>query len=74
MTTTFTAIGEKLGLILDRSTLEKLGIDEETPLLVTSDDEGLHIRPVRFAEPDEVERAALNIMDLHSETLTRLAE
>ncbi len=74
MMTTFTAIGDKLGLLIDRPTLEKLGIDEETPIVVTSDDDGLHIRPIRFAASDDVRRAALEMMEIHSETLSRLAE
>ena len=56
--TTLTAIGDKLGLLLDRPTLEKLGIDEATPLIVTSDSEGLHIRAARFATSEQVEIAA----------------
>ncbi len=74
MTTTFTAVGDKLGLILDRPTLKQLGIDEETQVMVTSDDEGLHIRPIRFASREDVERSALKMMAIHAETLARLAE
>jgi antitoxin MazE len=74
MTTTLTAIGDKLGLLLDRPTLEKLGIDERTRLVVTADADGLHIRPVLFASSEEVETAAREVMASHSETLTRLAQ
>ena len=74
MTTTFKVMGDMLGLLIDRPTLEKLGIDEETPIVVTTDGDGLHLRPIRFADPDEVERAAIALMETHSETLSRLAE
>ncbi len=72
--TTLTTIGDKLALVIERPILEMLGIDEDTPIEVTSDAHGIHIRPIRFASPEEVERAALKIMAIHSETLTRLAE
>ncbi len=74
MTTTFTVVGDKLGLILDRSTLEGLGIDEATPVVVTADADGLHIRAIRFASSEEVRRSAREMMEIHSETLARLAE
>lgn len=74
MTMTLTAVGDKLGLLLDRPTLDKLGIDEATPLIVTSDADGLHIRPVLFARPEAVEAAAREFMTEHAETLTRLAQ
>lgn len=74
MTTAFTAIGDKLGLLLDRPTLEKLGIEEGTPLILTTDDDGLHLRPIRFATDEEVEAAATVVMEVHAETLRRLAE
>ena len=49
----FKAMGEMLGLLIDRPTLEKIGIDEQTPILVTADAEGLHLRPIRFATSEE---------------------
>lgn len=74
MTTSFKVMGDMFGLLLDRPTLEKLGIDEQTPIMVTSDTDGIHLRPIRFASTDEVRRAALEVMETHSETLTRLAQ
>ncbi len=74
MTTTFKVMGDKYGFLIDRITLEGLGIDEETQIVVTADAEGIHLRPIRFAPSDEVERVALELMETHSETLSRLAE
>ncbi len=74
MTTTFKAMGDMMGFLIERSALEKLGIDEETPIVVTSDDEGLHLRPIRYASTEEVEKATTEMMEIHAETLTRLAQ
>jgi hypothetical protein len=74
MTTTFKAMGDMMSLLIDRSTLEELGIDEETTIVVTSDADGLHIRPIRFASPEDVEKATTEMMEIHAETLTRLAQ
>jgi hypothetical protein len=74
MTTTFKAMGEMMSFLIDRGTLEKLGIDEQTPIVVTSDADGLHLRPIRFAKTEEVKRATQEMMEIHAETLTRLAQ
>ncbi len=72
--TTLTKLGDQLGLILDQATLDELGIDENTPILVTSREGGIFLRPIRFARTDQVERITSTIMGTHSETLRRLAE
>ena len=46
MTRTLTPIGDRFGLIIEPSLLAALKIDENTPLEVTSDGQGLYIRPV----------------------------
>jgi hypothetical protein len=74
MTTTFNSMGDKMSILIDRLTLEKLGIDESTPILVTSDADGLHLRPIRFAASEEVEQATKELMEVHAETLTRLSK
>ncbi len=47
MIKTLTAVGNSLGLIIDKPILELLGIDKDTRLEVRTDGEGLIIRPVR---------------------------
>jgi hypothetical protein len=74
MTTTFKNMGDMMSLLIDRPTLEKLGIDEQTPILVTTDENGIHLQPIRFAPSEEVERVAIQLMETHAETLTRLSE
>ncbi len=74
MTTTLTKLGDQLGLILDQATLEQLGIDEQTQIMVTTTEGGIFLRPIRFARTEQVEGLIGGIMRTHSETLRRLAE
>ena len=69
-----TAIGNSLGLIIERSILELLVLEKDTPLDVTTDGEVLIIRPVRDDHPTQVRAAAQRMMDVHDATLKRLAE
>jgi pSer/pThr/pTyr-binding forkhead associated (FHA) protein/antitoxin component of MazEF toxin-antitoxin module len=52
MIKTLTAVGNSLGLIIDKPILELLGIDKDTRLEVRTDGEGLIIRPVREDRQD----------------------
>lgn len=45
MTKHLTAIGNSLGLIIEKPILDLLRIDRDTPLEVTTDGHGLYIRP-----------------------------
>ena len=74
MTTTLRRVGDELGLMLDAATLDRLGINEQTPIVVTLDADGITLRPVRFASDAQVEELADEIMDQHAETLHRLAQ
>lgn len=74
MIKTLTPIGNSLGFIIDRPILELLKIDRNTRLEVTTDGQGLHIRPIRFAEDEEVLRSVERMMDIHDETFRKLAE
>jgi len=69
------AIGNSLGLILERPILELLDINEDTPLEITIDGESLIIRPVRKAPlMDRALAAADRLMDAHEETYRKLAK
>ncbi|HEX8440887.1 AbrB/MazE/SpoVT family DNA-binding domain-containing protein [Archangium sp.] len=75
MTKTLTAIGDSLGLILDKTLLDKLGIDKDMPLEVETDGTSLIIRPVRAEDRrSRVRRATEKMMDAHAETLRKLAQ
>ncbi len=69
-----TAIGNSLGLIIERPILELLRIDRDTPLEVRTDGEALIIRPAREEHRARVRAAAERMMDSHDETLRKLAE
>jgi antitoxin component of MazEF toxin-antitoxin module len=69
-----TAIGNSLGLIIERPILELLDIDKETPLEVRTDGEALIIRPQRRNRPARLNAAAERMMDAHDETMGKLAK
>ena len=74
MIKTLTPIGNSLGLIIERPILELLGIDRNTPLEITTDGRGLIIRPAAQDHPARVRESARRMMDIHQETLAKLAE
>jgi len=69
-----TAIGNSLGLIIERPILELLDIDKETPLEVRTDGEMLIIRPQRRNRSARLKAAAERMMDAHDETMRKLAK
>ena len=56
MIKTLTPIGEGLGIVIDRSLLEALHIDRETPLRITSDGKGFYVEPIPAAEEKPIRR------------------
>jgi len=73
MIKTLTPIGDHLGLILDQPILDRLRIDRDTPLEVTTDGKVLVIRPVDADRGARVVEVADRVMDAHEETLRKLA-
>jgi antitoxin component of MazEF toxin-antitoxin module len=69
-----TAVGNSLGLIIEKPILELLDIDKDTPLEVRTDGEALIIRPQRKNRSARVEAAAERMMAAHDETLRKLAK
>ncbi|MCW8137611.1 MAG: AbrB/MazE/SpoVT family DNA-binding domain-containing protein [Planctomycetota bacterium] len=69
------AIGDGLGLVLDRAVLERLKIDQDTELEVTTDGVRLIVEPVRGRrERERLGEVAERVMDAHDDTFRRLAE
>lgn len=70
------AIGNSLGLIIERPILELLDITKDTPLEVKTDGEALIIRPMKkdASEMDHLIAAAHRMMDAHEETYRKLAK
>lgn len=69
-----TAVGNSLGLIIEKPILELLDIDKETLLEVRTDGEALIIRPQRKNRSARLKAAAARMMDAHDETMRKLAK
>jgi antitoxin MazE len=69
------AVGNSLGVIIDRPILELLDITRDTQLEVRTDGEALIIRPIRKAPLAERALAAADrLMTAHDETFRELAK
>ena len=69
------AVGNSLGLIIERPILDLLNITKDTPLEITTDGEALIIRPAKKpSQTDRVMAAADELMDAHDETFRKLAK
>jgi antitoxin component of MazEF toxin-antitoxin module len=69
------AVGNSLGLIIERPILDLLDITKDTPLEIRTDGEALIIRPVKkVTEMERVLAAADELMDAHDETYRKLAK
>jgi antitoxin component of MazEF toxin-antitoxin module len=68
------AVGNSLGLIIERPILELLDITKDTPLEIRTDGEALIIRPARLGKKDRVRESAKRMMAAHDETLRKLAK
>jgi hypothetical protein len=73
MTRTLTRIEEEFGLILDRSILDRLRIDENTQLEVTVEDRSIVVRSkTPDVEPSFVESAG-RMMEIHEDAFRKRA-
>ena len=68
------AIGNSLGVILERPILELLNIERETELEMTTDGEALIIRPAKVARRRKSAESARRMMDIHDDTLRKLSQ
>lgn len=72
------AIGNSLGIVIEKPILELLNITRDTELEVTTDGSRLIIEPVRTEEKEgrreRVGAATKRVMKNHDRTLRRLAE
>jgi len=75
MTKNLVAIGNSLGIIIEKPILDLLKIERDTPLEVKTDGERLIIEPVNGREREErLNKAIDRVMKNHSETLRKLAQ
>jgi antitoxin component of MazEF toxin-antitoxin module len=72
------AVGNSLGLVIEKPILELLNITRDTELEVTTDGTRLIVEPVREVEAKgrrgRVGAATKRVMKNHDRTLSRLAE
>lgn len=70
-----TRTGNSLALVLDKPLLEQLGIDEDTPLEISTNGDVLVVTPVRDAARERKLKDALDDMDQrYGGVFKRLAE
>ncbi len=68
-----TVVGNSLGLVIDRSVLDLLGIDRETDLELTTDGRAIIIRPADGAYLARVRASARKVVKTQRATLKKLA-
>ena len=70
-----TKIGNSLGIVLDRPLLEKLGVDLETDLEVSTDGSVILISPVRSKWRDaKLKRVTDRVFDAYAGAFKKLAD
>ena len=62
------AVGNSLGLIIERPILELLDITKDTPIEVKTDGEALIIRPIKLSKKERIRESTKRMIDVHSET------
>ena len=67
------AIGNSLGLVIEKPILELLDINRDTELDMRTDGDRLIISPVRKGKKERVRTAHQRALIAHDETLRRLA-
>ena len=69
-----TRLGNSYGIVIDRPILDLLKITPETPLELSTDGDGLVIRPVRTIALKEARKVARRILSAHARTFEKLAK
>jgi antitoxin component of MazEF toxin-antitoxin module len=69
-----TAIGDSMGVIIEKPSLELLGIDKDTELEIRTDGERLLIEPVGKSRRDRASKAIDSVLAKHAETMRKLAK
>ena len=71
---TLSAIGNSLGLVIEKPILELLDIDRDTELDMKTDGDRLIIAPVRKGKKERVRVALARALVAHDQSLRKLAE
>ncbi len=68
------AIGNSLGIVIEKPILELLKIDRDTELEISTDGSRLIVEPVRSTRRDKVLAATRKVTKAHANTLRKLAK
>lgn len=74
MTKKLTAIGNSLGIVIEKPILDLLHIDRETEIEMSTDGQRLILSPVRSARRARLDASAKKIMGQHEGTFRKLAK
>lgn len=69
-----TAIGNSLGIVIEKPILELLDIDRDTELDMKTDGDRLVLVPIRKGKRERVKAALARAMVAHDESLRKLAK
>lgn len=70
-----TTIGNSLGIIIDKSVLDLLGIQKDTPIEITTDGRRLILEPVeKQARRERLSNAIDRVTKNHAKTVEKLAK
>lgn len=69
-----TAIGNSLGVVIEKPILDLLNITKETPLEITTDGNRLIIEPIREERKNRLRNATTRVMKNHDKTFRKLAK
>lgn len=70
-----TAIGNSLGLVIEKPILDLLGINKETQLEISTNGKHLIIKPVKeTGRAEKIKAATRRVMSNHDETFRKLAK
>jgi len=68
------AVGNSLGLIIERPILDLLGITKDTSLEIRTDGKTLIIRPLKLGKKERIRESTKRMMAVHDKTLRKLAK
>lgn len=68
------AIGKSLGIVIEKSILDELGIDENTLLEITVDHGEIRIRPIGPTNVGRIRATLKRVSDRHSSAFEKLAK
>lgn len=66
-------IDDDLAVVLDPELVERFELDEHAELVASVDQDGIYLKPIRFASDEQVAALVGKIMAAHAETLRKLS-